>query len=169
MSHGIDPALAAAQSAQAPASGDTAAIDPLRKESDALLVSDPTNPHHALYRQAVKGLELLGPQRFKDRRELERVALAITLQAVAVGLGRIDRVAASDDGAGYFFVDEHAVDPALRGYVTHAQATQPPVQQRAEAQRALEQRGQQEQRQAEQVQRETQQARRPPEPPPRNL
>lgn len=170
MTTAIDPAIAAARAAaEAAKPAEVATIDPLQKDREALLIADPGNPHHAFYRQAVEGLELLGPQRFKDRRELERVALAIALQAAAVGLSRIDRVVASDDGAGYFFVDRHAVDPAMRGYVAHAQAVQPlgdgraaELQQQLQARRAQDQ-----QRQVEQAQLDAQDARRAPPPPAR--
>jgi hypothetical protein len=171
MTTGIDPAIAAARAAaEAAKPAGVATIDPLQKGRDALLISDPANPHHAFYQQALQGLELLGPQRFKDRRELERVALAIALQAAAVGLARIDRVVASDDGAGYFFVDRHAVDPAMRGYVAHAEAVQPPGDRRAiEVQQLQAQRMQEQQRQVEQAQRDAQDARRAPPPPTRQF
>lgn len=155
----IDPAIQAAATAK-PAEGapGTEAIGPLSKDGESLLASDPSNPLHGLYRQAMQGLELLGGQRFKDRRELERVALQIALQASAIGLARIDRVAASDDGAGYFFVDQQAVDPAMRGYIAHVEAVQPPTPQRlAEVQRVQQQRALDEQRHAGLAQRDTQQ------------
>lgn len=155
MTQAVDPAIAAAQATAAPESAGTATLDPLRKETDALLVSDPANPHHALYRQALERLELLGPERFKDRRERERVALAIAVQAAAAGLARIDRVAASDDGKGYFFVDAQAADPALRGYVEHARAAQAtPQQQLAEMQRQQQLRQQEQQQRTQQGERE---------------
>jgi hypothetical protein len=161
MTTGIDPAIAAARAAaEAAKPAEVATIDPLQKDRDTLLISDPISPHHAFYQQALERLELLGPQRFKDRRELERVALAIALQAAAVGLARIDRVVASDDGAGYFFVDRHAVDPAMRGYVAHAEAVQPPGDRVIEAQQLQAQRMQEQQRQVEQSQRDAHDARR---------
>lgn len=154
----IDPAIQAATEAKPAEAGPGAeTIDPLRKDGDALLASDPTNPLHGLYRQAMQGLELLGGQRFKDRRELERVALQIAIQASTIGLARIDRIAASDDGAGYFFVDQQAVDPAMRGHIAHAEAVQPATpQQLAEVQRMQQQRAVNEQRQTGQAQRDTQ-------------
>src|SRR3990170_2930813 len=161
MTTAIDPAIAAARAAaEAAKPAEMATIDPLQKDRDALLIADPGNPHHAFYQQALEGLELLGPQRFKDRRELERVALAIALQAAAVGLSRIDRVVASDDGAGYFFVDRHAVDPAMRGYVAHAQAAQLPGDRVTEVQQLQAQRMQEQQRQVDQSQRDAQDPRR---------
>lgn len=155
----IDPAIRAAATAKpAEAGPDAEAIDPLSKDGDALLASDPSNPLHGLYAQAMQGLELLGGQRFKDRRELERVALQIAIQASAIGLARIDRVAASDDGAGYFFVDQQAVDPAMRGHIAHAEAVRPATpQQLAEVQRQQQQRALDEQRYTGLAQQDTRQ------------
>lgn len=152
MSNTIDPAIQAAAGAAATGPG-TETIDPLRKEGDALRLPEPGAAHHALYRQALEGLELLGPQRFKDRRERERVALSIAQHAAAIGLARIDRIAVSDDGAGYFFADTQAVDPAMRGYLAHAQA----VQARAPAQPVEAQKAQAQQRVSEQAQRDARQ------------
>lgn len=160
----LDPAIEAARAAPLDPSADVAAIDPLQKQRDALLLADPSNPNHALFEQALHGLEQLGTKRFKDRRELERIALAIAVQASAVGLTRVDRVALSDNGAGVFFADSQAVDPALRGYVALAEAIKPEATQRpldvqrlqahAQEQRAGEA---QQQQQAQQVQREAEQ------------
>lgn len=150
----IDPTIqAAAGASPAEAQPGAESIDPLRKEGDALRVPEPGAAHHALYLQALEGLELLDPRRFKDRRERERAALSIALQAAAIGLVRIDRVAVSDDGAGYFFADTQAVDPAMRGYLAHAEA----IQGRVQAQPSEAQRAQAQQRQSEQAQRDAQQ------------
>lgn len=127
----LDPAIQEARAAPAAPADGAAVLDPLQKERDALLFLDPSHPNHALFQQAVKGLEQLDAKRFKDRRELERIALAIAIQASAIGLTRVDRVALSDNGAGYFFVDLHAVDPALRGYVAHVEAMKPETASRA--------------------------------------
>ena len=127
----LDPAIQEARAAPAAPADGAAVLDPLQKERDALLFLDASHPNHALFQQAVKGLEQLDAKRFKDRRELERIALAIAIQASAIGLTRVDRVALSDNGAGYCFVDLHAVDPALRGYVAHVEAMKPETASRA--------------------------------------
>ena len=126
----LDPVIDAARSTAAQAPGEVAAIDPLQQPRDVQLLADPANPNHALFEQALKGLEQLGSKRFKDRRALERIALAIAVQASAVGLTRVDRVALSDNGAGVFFADSQAVDPALRGYVALAEVIKPDAAQR---------------------------------------
>ena len=158
---GLDPAIQDAQSqSAAPARpAEQATIDALHKERDPLLLSDPGSPQHALYQQALKGLEVLGGDRFKDRKELERIALMVAMQASALGLARVDRVALSEDGAGYFFVDELAVDPAMRGYISHAQALQPGAPQRlaGQVQAVEQQRAAESQQRNEQVQRDVQQ------------
>lgn len=159
----IDPVIDAARGSAADAPGEVAAIDPLQQARDAQLLADPSNPNHALFEQALKGLEQLGSKRFKDRRELERIALAIAVQASAVGLTRVDRVALSDNGAGVFFADSQAVDPALRGYVALAEVVKPDAAQRPlDVQRlqnqVQEQRaGEAQQQQVQQVQREAEQ------------
>lgn len=127
----VDPAIQAAGAAPADTAPATAAIDPLHKPRDAQASTDASVANHALFEQALERLEQLGTRRFKDRRELERIALAIAVQASAVGLSRVDRVALSHDGAGYFFADSQAVDPALRGYVAHAEAVKPDAVARA--------------------------------------
>lgn len=159
MNHGIDPAITAAGATKAPEKAKAASIAPLRKESDALLASDPASPHHALYQQALEGLDHVDARHFKDRKERERVALAIAMQAAAIGITRIDRVATSESPSGYFYVNDRAVDPAMRGFVTHAEAAQPLTAERvAELQRTLrEQESQQQQLQAQQQVREQRQ------------
>lgn len=155
----IDPAIQAAGTAPADAAPPFAAIDPLQQPRDAQHAADPSVANRALFEQALGCLEQLGTRRFKDRRELERIALAIAVQASAVGLSRVDRVALSRDGAGYFFVDTQAVDPALRGYVAHADAVKPEAAAHvAEAQR---QQGQQQlDRSAGEVRQQQEQAQR---------
>ncbi len=159
----IDPMIDAARASSAEVPGEVAAIDPLQQARDAQLLSDPAHPNHALFGQALKGLEQLGTKRFKDRRELERIALAIAVQASAVGLTRVDRVALSNNGAGVFFADSQAVDPALRGYVALAEVVKPDAAQRPlDVQRlqnqVQEQRANEaQQQQVQQVQREAEQ------------
>lgn len=151
----VDPLIQAAQS-EATATPDAAmALDPLQKDKDALLIADPNSPYHALYEQALKGLELMGTRQFKDRRELERVALSIAMQAAAVGVARIDRVVRSEDGASWFFADEQAIDPAMRGHLQHAEALRPLTPQRiAEAQQMIAQRQQHQQLHQDQTRRD---------------
>ena len=49
-------------------------LEALRKSQSNPLLSDARHPDHALFQQAVKGLEQLGPQAFKNRQELENAA-----------------------------------------------------------------------------------------------
>lgn len=133
------------------------ALDALHRDDDeAALIVDPSSPLHALYRQALHGLELLGDPRLRDRRELERLAVMIAMRAGASGLQRIERVVPSGDGLGFHFVDDRSIDPGLRGYVAHAQSGPAPEDRAAaEATRVrLAQDRQQEQRNADHAHRE---------------
>lgn len=156
----VDPAIQAASTAPA---GDgkpgAQGLDPLQRDDDeSALLADPSHPLGALYRQALRGLELLGDPRLKDRKELERVALMIAMRAGANGLHAIERVAPSSDGLGYHFADNRTVDPALRGYVAHAE--QGPAPQERAAAEALRARQVQEQRTGEQAHRDAELLRR---------
>jgi hypothetical protein len=139
---GLDATIREAAGAPPDALSPVAALDALQIPRDSA-TGEPGPCNRALFEQALKGLEQLDRRRFRDRRELERVALAIAVQASAVGLSRIDRVALADNGAGYFFTDSRAVDPAMRGYVAHADAAAPDAAARAaDAQRVSLQRTQ---------------------------
>lgn len=115
----------------APAPGSDAkpgaqALDPLHRDDDeSALLGDPGGPLHALYQQALRGLELLGDPRLKDRKELERMAVMIAMRAGANGLQKIERVVPSGDGLGYHFAADRSIDPGLRGYVAQSQAGVP--------------------------------------------
>ncbi|NNC24701.1 peptidoglycan-binding protein, partial [Salinisphaera sp. USBA-960] len=50
------------------------------------LLSDPGNRDNGMYKQAVAGLEKLGPNAFGSRQELERAAGTLTYEARASGL-----------------------------------------------------------------------------------
>ncbi|SOD56813.1 peptidoglycan-binding domain-containing protein [Pseudoxanthomonas wuyuanensis] len=94
------------------------------------LLSDPLHPNHAMYQQAVKGLEQLGPQAFNNRQELENAAGTLVFDARVSGLTRIDHVVASTQGTGLFAVQGRMDDPVQnRAYVDKAQAVSQPLEQ----------------------------------------
>ncbi|WP_295928505.1 peptidoglycan-binding protein [uncultured Xanthomonas sp.] len=95
------------------------------------LLSDQAHPQHAMYRQAVEGLEKLGPAAgFKNREELERAAGALTHDAAVGGMTRIDRVVLSTKEGGLIAVQERPGDPApKRAYVERDQAVQQTLEQ----------------------------------------
>ncbi len=123
----IDPTVQqATPAASAEPKAGAQALDPLhRDDHESALLGDPGGPLHALYQQALRGLELLGDPRLKDRRELERMAVMIAMRAGANGLQKIERVVPSGDGLGYHFADNRTIDPGLRGYVAQSQSSIP--------------------------------------------
>lgn len=101
----------------------------LIKSQEALLLSDPRHPDNALYQQAVKGMEQLGPQAFKNRQELENAAGATVFEAKASGLTRIDHVVQSSNGTGLFAVQGAPNDPAHhRVHLDKTQAAAEPIE-----------------------------------------
>ena len=101
----------------------------LTKSQEAPLLSDPRHPDNALYQQAVKGMEQLGPQAFKNRQELENAAGATVFEAKASGLTRIDHVVQSSNGTGLFAVQGAPNDPAHhRVHLDKSQAAAEPIE-----------------------------------------
>jgi hypothetical protein len=104
-------------------------LEALAKSKEAPLLSDPRHPDNALYQQAVKGMEQLGPQAFKSRQELENAAGATVFEAKASGLTRIDHVVQSSNGTGLFAVQGAPNDPAHhRVHLDKAQAAAEPIE-----------------------------------------
>ncbi len=102
----------------------------LAKSQEAPLLSDPRHPDNALYQQALKGLEQLGPNAFKDRHALESAAGTMAFEARVSGLTRIDHVVASNNGTGLFAVQGAMNDPThTRVYMDRAQAAAQPLEQ----------------------------------------
>lgn len=93
------------------------------------LLSDPSHPDHDLYKQALKGVEKLGPEAgFKDQAERERAAATLTYEAKVSGMSKIDHVVPSASGTGLFAVQGAVNDPAhQRVYTDKTQAAQQPV------------------------------------------
>lgn len=104
-------------------------LEALKKSQSAPLLSDTRHPDNALYQQAVKGLEQLGPQAFKNRHELENAAGATVFEAKASGLTRINHVLQSTNGTGLFAVQGAPNDPAHnRVHLDKAQAAAEPIE-----------------------------------------
>ncbi|UHQ21634.1 peptidoglycan-binding protein [Lysobacter sp. 5GHs7-4] len=106
-------------------------LDALKKADRAPLLSNAAHPDHAMYQQAVGGLEKLGPQAgFKNHAELERAAATLTFEAKVGGLNRIDHVALSTNGTGLFAVQGGLTDPGHhRAHVDKQQAAAQPLEQ----------------------------------------
>ncbi len=101
----------------------------LTKSKEAPLLSDTRHPDDALYQQAVKGMEQLGPQAFKNRQALENAAGAAVFEAKASGLTRIDHIVQSSNGTGLFAMQCAPNDPAHhRVHLDKAQAAAEPIE-----------------------------------------
>ncbi|RDZ28734.1 peptidoglycan-binding domain-containing protein [Lysobacter silvisoli] len=106
-------------------------LDALKKSEQSPLLANPQHPDHAMYKQAVQGLEKLGPNAgFKSHAELERAAATLTFEAKVGGLKQIDHVALSTNGTGLFAVQGGLTDPGHhRAHVDKAQAAAQPMEQ----------------------------------------
>ncbi|QWP75111.1 glucosaminidase domain-containing protein [Lysobacter sp. K5869] len=105
---------------------------PEKAEPGALL-SDPANRDNGMYKQAVAGLEKLGPNAFGNRQELERAAGTLTYEAKVSGLSSIDKVVLNTNGTGLFAVQGELNDPAARRvHADKAQAASVPLERSSE-------------------------------------
>ncbi|RDZ28732.1 XVIPCD domain-containing protein [Lysobacter silvisoli] len=76
-------------------------------------LTDPANRDNPIFRQAVDGLERLGPNGgFRNREEMERAAATLTYEARVSGLQRIDHVVPNTQGTGLFVVQGGLNDPS---------------------------------------------------------
>ena len=101
----------------------------LTKSKEAPLLSDSRHPDNAMFQQALKGMEQLGPQAFKNRQELVNAAGATVFEAKASGLTRIDHVMQSSNGTGLFAVQGAPNDPAHhRVHLDKTQAAAEPIE-----------------------------------------
>ncbi|KWS02967.1 hypothetical protein AZ78_0513 [Lysobacter capsici AZ78] len=122
------PTQASSQPAQ-PAKQGTA----LAQTATGPLLSYPSHPDHGLYKEALAGIEKLGPQGFKDQAERERAAATLTYEAKVSGMSKIDHVVPNASGTGLFAVQGALNDPAhQRIYADKAQAVQQPVDETTE-------------------------------------
>lgn len=104
-------------------------LDALKKAAPGALLSDPGNRDHAMFKQAVDGLEKLGPGAFANRQELERAAGTLTYEARVSGLSRIDHVVLNGTGTGLFALQGEPGDPAARRvHADKAQAASVPLE-----------------------------------------
>lgn len=112
------------------------AVEPTPIRPAAPLLSDAAHPDNGMYRQAVAGLEKLGPQAGfgGDRDKLERAAATMVYEAKVSGFNKIDHVVASADGQRLFAVQGELQDPSHRRVVADkAQAVGQSVEQTTQA------------------------------------
>jgi len=99
------------------------------KTDQSPLLSNPTHPDHALYKQALVGLEKLPASTFKNEQERQNAAASVAFEAKVTGLTKIDNVALSTNGTGLFAVQGAMNDPAhQRVYVDKVQAAAQPIE-----------------------------------------
>ncbi|ALN80549.1 peptidoglycan-binding domain-containing protein [Lysobacter antibioticus] len=105
-------------------------LDALKKAGEAPLLSNPAHPDNGIFRQAVAGLEKLGPNGgFGNREQMERAAAALTYEAKVSGLTEIDHVTRSANGNGLFAVQGELNDPSQnRVHVEKKYAAEQPVE-----------------------------------------
>ncbi|UNP27431.1 XVIPCD domain-containing protein [Lysobacter gummosus] len=134
---------------------------PRQDDRSSGLLSNPSHPDNAMYRQALDGLERLGPQAgFKTHQDLERAAATLTYEARVSGMKQIDHVVPNVNGTGVFAVQGALNDPAHhRVFADKQQAMSQTVEQSSQrlaqdapalAQQQAEQHTQQQQQQQQQ-------------------
>lgn len=99
------------------------------RTQSVLPLSDPKSPDHALYEQALAGVQKIDADMGRRSDQLSRnLAANLAAEAKALGLTRIDSVAISEDGARTFAVQNES---GVRRYadVTTAQAVRTPIEQ----------------------------------------
>jgi putative chitinase len=100
-----------------------------------MLLSDPRNPDHALYEQALAQVKRIDEAMGRPSDEhTQRLAAAAVLVAKAHGLTRIDGIALSDDGSRTFVTQDDSPMKRIAELST-AQAVATPIEQSSEAAR----------------------------------
>ncbi|MBH1530516.1 peptidoglycan-binding protein [Stenotrophomonas maltophilia] len=87
-------------------------LDAIKDARERPLLNDERHPRNPMYLQATEGLERMPAGTFKDRHALESAAAALTREAHAAGLQRIDAVVPSPNGERLFAVQGTIGDPA---------------------------------------------------------
>lgn len=87
-------------------------LDAIKEARERPLLNDERHPRNPMYLQATEGLERMPAGTFKDRHALESAAAALTREAHAAGLQRIDAVVPSPNGERLFAVQGTVGDPA---------------------------------------------------------
>ena len=99
------------------------------KTDQSPLLSNPNHPDHALYKQALVGMEKLPASTFRNEQERQNAAASVAFEAKVSGLNKIDNVALSTNGSGLFAVQGAMNDPAHhRIYVDKIQAAAQPME-----------------------------------------
>jgi len=83
----------------------------LKKAEESPLFSNPNDPDHALYKQALIGLEKLPADTFRNNQEHQNAAVSLASEAKMNGLNQIDHIALSANGTILFAVQGKLEDP----------------------------------------------------------
>ena len=108
---------------------DFKSTEALKIVEQAPLLSNPNHPNHALYQQALAGIEKLPPNSFRNDQERQNAAAMLASEAKAGDIKHIDQVLLSTNGAGLFAVQDPDKEYRSRVYVDKAQAVLQPIEQ----------------------------------------
>ncbi|MBD8881530.1 peptidoglycan-binding protein [Rhodanobacter sp. 7MK24] len=103
----------------------------LRQHSMAHALSDPKNPDHALYEQALAGVRTLDAHGHPTDQQRLNLAASLAVEAKQQGMTRIDQVALGDNGS-RVYIAQHPTSPmemAKFGSVDTVAALQTPMAQ----------------------------------------
>ena len=76
------------------------------------MLSNPSHPDHALYKQALVGIEKLPATAFRNNQERQNAAASLAVEAKINGFNQIDHVAVGANSASLFAVQGRLEDPA---------------------------------------------------------
>lgn len=104
-------------------------LEALKKAEQSPLLSNPNHPDHALYQQALSGIEKLPSNSFHNNQERQSAAATIVFEAKVSGMKQIDHVVLSKNGEGLFAVQGAINDPAHhRIHIDKTQAATQPIE-----------------------------------------
>lgn len=87
-------------------------IGALHKTEISPLLSNPSHPDHALYKQALVGIEKLPATAFRNDQERQNAAASLAVEAKINGFNQIDHVAVGANSGSLFAVQGRLEDPA---------------------------------------------------------
>lgn len=94
----------------------------LNKPEQTPKLSSANHPDHAMYEQALKGIDKLPPGTFKSDQERQNAAATIVFEAKVSGMTKIDQVMANNNGGLYAIQGDVSTDSHRRIYVDQQQA-----------------------------------------------
>ena len=101
---------------------DKQAVGAINKTEQTPKLSDANHPDHAMYKQALSGIEKLPPATFKSDEERQNAAAAIVHEAKVSGMTKIDQVVSNNNGGLYAVQGDLNADTHKRVFVDQQQA-----------------------------------------------